>query len=425
MRSPASTDVMGGVADIARTFRSGVEITPDTRLRAQLNLSDIEIVSLLGRLQGRYATVYLGPFFNKLSESSIDALQVGHLVEYLEQLLEDAVPLTVEPGTTPGSGPGQAIVLSNGRSGSTMLSDLLAEQLDTVVAQEFFILTGFQRGHGEVISAGEYWALLSAHGKYQEIAVRIGARSAEFRYPSDGRWAGKALPPILTVMLPSITTDPDSLFDVLDQRVPDFPAATVAQHNERLLNLLCELTGRKRWVERSGGTTQWTPQLLRLHPNAKFVYLTRNLEDIARSMSKHPFFRIDGLRTECIARFDVDLFAVEPGSVVPEEAQRYLPGRLTAQMLEDKGQDLRHFRWNSAYLTGIAEQALIDTPPEHLHRIRYEDILRDPETALGQLGRFLEFEDWADWAARVAGQVKQPGTRPAPTEVTADAGTGS
>lgn len=418
MRSPASTDVMGGVADIARTFHSGVEITPDTRLRAQLNLSAVEVVSLLGRLQGRYGTIYLGPFFNKLSESFIDALQVGHLVEHIEQLLEDEVPVKVEPATTPGSAPGQAIVLSNGRSGSTMLSDLLAEQTDTLVAQEFFVLTGFMRSFTDVISASEYWALLSDHGDFQGILDRTGSRTAEVRYPSHGRWAGKALPAILAVTLPSITTDPDSLFEVLEQRVPDFPVATVAQHNERLLNLLCEFTRRKRWVERSGSTTQWAPQLLRLHPNAKFVHLTRNLEDIARSMSKHPFFQIDALRTECIARLGVDPFAVEPGSVVPEEAQRYLPDRLTARMLLDKGQDLRHFRWNSAYLTGIAEQALIDTPPEHLYRVRYEDILRDPETELGQLGRFLEFDDWADWSARVAGRVKRPGTKPAPAGLT-------
>ncbi len=399
----SGTDALADVADIIRTIRTGPgEITTDTYLRADLNFSALDVVSLLGRLQGRYGDVFGARFFGMLMEDIIDALRVGDVVEHIEQLVDHGVAAE-EPGNIPGAGPGQAIVISNGRSGSTMLSDLLAEQSETTVPQEFFSIVGSLHRSDEVVSGGDYWAMLSVPGENHQTMLRIGM-DAELTLR-----AGQVVPPVASATLPSITADPDGLYDVLAQRVPDFPAAPVALHHERFLNLLCQLTGGKQWVERSGGSTLWTPQLLRLYPGAKIVYLTRNLEDTARSMSRYPYYQVDGVRLECIQRYGFDPFAVQPGDVVPEEAQRYLPDRLTESILREKGRDLRHFRWTCAYMTGIAEQALADSPPKHLHLIRYEDILRDPVTELERLGRFLEFDDWARWAERVAGRVTRSG----------------
>jgi hypothetical protein len=38
----------------------------------------------------------------------------------------------------------------------------------------------------------------------------------------------------------------------------------------------------------------------------------------------------------------------------------------------------------------------------------YEALVAAPAEELGKLARFLEFEDWAGWAERVAGRVVAP-----------------
>jgi putative sulfotransferase len=406
--------VLTDISTMLRTIRTDIdehaEITSSTFFCCELGLTQVEVISLLGRLQGRYGGISLGPYFNRLSVDKVSSLQVGHVIEHVERLLDAAGPvppssakIDVEPG------PSQAIVISNGRSGSTMLSDLLAEQSETCVPQEFFRSVGAMDRFDEVISGSEYWALLTTPRPEEGLLAKIGLRPPEYRYPDDGRRSNLALPPILMVALPSISTDPDDLYDTLAQQVPSFPPTSVGRHHQRFLDLLCVLTGRQRWVERSGASTLFVPQILRHYPQAKIVYLTRNWADTARSMSRHPSFQLDGVRAECQRRYGVDPLGIGPDDIVPEEAQRYLPDRLTAQDLLDHGRDSHHYLWTCAYLTNIAEQALADAPPAHLHMIRYEDLLRDPVAELTGLGRFLEFDDSEEWAARVAGRVKQPG----------------
>lgn len=400
-------DVFADVVDVVRTIRPdavhGAEITPDVGLCRQLNLSHLDVVSLIGRLQGRFGNANLGPLFTTLTPDVIEALRVGDLAEGVQQ----SAPGAGEPDTAHRPEFGQAIVISNGRSGSTMLSNLLAEHGDAVVAQEFLVLTGFMTRFDAVISGEEYWAMVAVPGAISAALTDMGLVPEEVRYPRDGRWAGKVLPPVLAVTLPAITSDPDAMFDALAQRVPDFPEATVARHNERLLDVMCELTGRKRWIERSGAISQWTPQLLALHPHAKIVHLTRDSDATARSMSRHSFFQLDALRRECVARYGTDPFSPEAYDALPEEAEAYLPHRIDANALRSKGEDLRAFRWSVEYLTAIAEQALADNPPARLHRIRYEDILRDPVAELTRLGQFLELGDSAAWASRVAIHVRR------------------
>jgi hypothetical protein len=40
--------------------------------------------------------------------------------------------------------------------------------------------------------------------------------------------------------------------------------------------------------------------------------------------------------------------------------------------------------------------------------MRYEDLVNDPVTQLERLGRFLDFDDWRQWAHRVIGAVQAP-----------------
>lgn len=304
--------------------------------------------------------------------------------------------------------PERAIVISNGRCGSTLLSNLIADEPDTLSLHEFFMSAASGVLTEEVVTGSEYWRRLSRPKPEFAELCRIGRVPKEVRYPSDGRFAGDyaTLPPIMAITLPKISDDPDALYDKLSEIVPDFPEQSFARHHELLLDLLASMNGKKRWVERSGGSSHLAPYLLANYPTAKIVYLTRNWPESAKSMSKHSSFQLIQLRMEFVSRAGFDPFRQDHGAgQVPEDMVDLLPGRLTADALISRGEDLQRYMMMCAFLTSQAEQALVDRPPAQLYTIRYEDLLEDPAGKLTELAEFLGFGDPAGWADRVAGQV--------------------
>jgi putative sulfotransferase len=305
-------------------------------------------------------------------------------------------------------GPDQAIIISTGRCGSTLLSDLIAERADTLSAQEFLMSVEPWTGAGERPDGAAYWSRLSSPKPELATLFRIGCPPAEVCYPPTGRWADRLteLPRILATTLPKISSDPDGLFDTLAELVPRFPAQPVARHHRMFLDLLTTLTGRHRWVERSGGSSHLAGYVLRNFPDAKIVHLTRDWTATARSMSQHPSYQLLQLRMESLGRYGLDPFQVAPGARVPAELEPCLPARLTAQTLRERGRDVRRYRGLCAFLASEAEQAVADARPRELLTMTYEDLVADPLTQLGRLGRFLGFADWDRWAHRVVGAVR-------------------
>jgi putative sulfotransferase len=304
----------------------------------------------------------------------------------------------------------RSIIISNGRCGSTMLSDLIATEPGTLSAQEFFMSMAPWSRSMEVLSGDEYWQVVASPKEEISTLFRIGLPPKEIRYPATGRWAGdlEAMPRVLGITLAKLTADPDALFDRLAELVPAFPRQSVAAHHRDLLDLLARLLGRRRWVERSGGSSQVAPFLIANYPDARIVYLTRNWADSAKSMSRHPSFQLVQLRVEALSRWGVDPFRVRADQEVPAELRPYLPGRITAELLRARGDDASRYLHLCAFMSAQAEQALADHPPAHLLVMEYEDLLLDPVGQLTRLGQFLLFDDPDGWAETVAGRVRTP-----------------
>lgn len=311
----------------------------------------------------------------------------------------------------------RAIIISNGRCGSTLLSDLIVEEPETCSVQEFFMSVAPWNRSTEVISGPAYWDVLSGPKEELSVLFKIGAPPKEVRYPADGRFRDDLvnLPRILAITLAKLTDDPDALFDSLGEKIVKFPTQSVGAHHQAFLDLLAEQTGKKRWVERSGGSSQVAPFILRSFPSAKIVYLTRNWRDTAKSMSKHSVFQLVQLRVELMGRYGIDPFRLTEGQQVPDEMQPYMPENLTAELLDERGKDPARYMHLCAFMSSQAEQALADSPPAQLLTMSYEDLLIDPVGQLTNLGTFLDFEDPAGWAKSVAHRVKSPTREPQPS----------
>jgi len=328
------------------------------------------------------------------------------------------------PGTAPPPGP-CGIVINSGRCGSTLLSRLIAEEPETLSASESLgpIRDRLRHQTTREITGASYWAAMSDRSNRDQPMLGLRITPEEFCYPDGGRYAGRrtTIPPILQITLPFLSADPDALFDQLAARVPHFPRQSVLQHHKMMLNLMTNLTGRRRWVERTGASSLLVRPLLRAFPEAKIVYLTRNIADTARSMSRHPAFQVPQVRAWFTERYGADPWtpggqdALPDPAEIPEEMRRLMPGRITREALTDvMTRHIGRFEALVAHMHGSAEQALAGMKPRHVHRLRYEDLVARPLDELTKLGEFLGFADPSRWAARTANQVsRSPRTRSA------------
>ena len=153
---------------------------------------------------------------------------------------------------------------------------------------------------------------------------------------------------------------------------------------------------------------------------AKVIYLTRNVADTTRSMSRHPVYRLGAIRAEFRQRYGADPYtkelahAVPDAARLPEDMRRLLPGQLTASTFREL--DLGPGLYETIYtqMNHAAEQALAELQPRQLLRLRYEDLAAEPADELTNVGAFLGFTDAAGWAARIAPRVQSPRAMSAP-----------
>jgi pimeloyl-ACP methyl ester carboxylesterase/acyl carrier protein len=361
--------------------------------------------------------------------AEVDALITPFLATHARQRSRASAAVVSEPAAAAGqpaaAGPdvGRCIIIGTGRCGSTMLSDLITQESESLSVSESLSPI---RGRLLVqplneFTGAQYWSMLSQPGQqHGHLLTRIGLTGRQYSYPEDGRFAvidKTRVPPILRIALPKIVPDPDRLFDQLAVKVPQFPTQTVGLHHRMMLDLVAEIEGRRRWVERTGASSMVAYPWLSANPDAKVVYLTRNTADTALSMSKHPVFQLTAIRNQFHQRYGADPYvrALERSlpAELPEEMRRLLPENLTAQTLRELDYDLSFYETTIAQMNGSAEQALADLRPRELLRVRYEDILADPVPELAKIGEFLGFADPSGWATQVSDQVNPPKKRSA------------
>ena len=108
------------------------------------------------------------------------------------------------------------LVLSTGRCGSTMVSDLLNIHPRVLSLSEFFSYVGVHQLFRRSRVSGEWmWAYLSRQRRHTQLMLRETSYE-EFLYPVDdpgARFTRSDLPPILCATLPHLTSGHEALFD--------------------------------------------------------------------------------------------------------------------------------------------------------------------------------------------------------------------
>src|SRR5438309_1715222 len=124
------------------------------------------------------------------------------------------------------------IVVSTGRSGSTLLSNMIREHRELLSLSELFILLGDAAFPEGPVSGARFWGILSRPNPQIHGLQRSGVTFAELLYePGPGRrfTAEAGIPPVMLVMLPHLVPDPEALYDELEDWVPGLDARPVGE----------------------------------------------------------------------------------------------------------------------------------------------------------------------------------------------------
>jgi putative sulfotransferase len=272
--------------------------------------------------------------------------------------------------------PGRFIV-STGRCGSTLLSDLLASHPSVLAVSELFSSLQPDAFPQQILDGAELWRLLSTPRELWTLALRQRIEPPELLYPVDdphaafGRAGGVA--PIAAVCLPAISSDPDRLYRDLAEAVPRFEPGPIGVQYGRLFDWLARRLGKPVWIERSGGSLVYVADIARAFPRARVLHLYRNGPDVALSMSRHPFFRFQ-------------LGAEGPPTQEPASARRF------------------GVRWSAMVVRGLDSLAAL--PPSDVIHLSYEELLANPAEALGRTAQFFGIEATREWIGQAASSIQ-------------------
>ena len=306
-----------------------------------------------------------------------------------------------------------AIVVSSGRCGSTMLSDIFNSHPDILSISELFILQGRALFNFRRLTGNEMWSIVSRQTRAQRL--QLSTDSDALLYPVGtprGRYAGAEIPPISWVALPHITDRPDDLLDELEPVIRSQPRQYAADHYRAMFAWLRRKFDRKVWVERSGGAGMYAPRLAKMFPEAKFIHLYRDGRDTAISMEKHPVFREAMRYIVTMREYGVD--ALKPMTGVSGNSFQDW-AKLRTQLLiyvvflfnraRDRELTLPEFGKFWSDIVDLADRFLDTLPPEKVLRVRFEDVQCNPEKEIARIVRFLDpsLEDpqWVQEAARI------------------------
>ena len=304
------------------------------------------------------------------------------------------------------------LVLSTGRCGSTMISDVLNLHPDVLSLSEVFSLLGPLALFRKRLSGRAMWALCSRQNPALRVLLSADTIPSEVLYPFDdprARYTTRNVPPILCTMLPHLTPDHENLYDDLKPIVRAHPRANLAEQYRHLFEWLREHFERRVWVERSGGSLLSVPRLRRLFPEARVVHVYRDGRDTALSMSQHPAFQImlatlDKLQRMGLRPLENTAEAGPAGSLLALLLMRLVnPAKMIRREF-----DLPEYGglWSQMILRG--QKLLAALPPEQVLALRYEDVLQNPSDKLRELIAFIDPSLSNDAWLKEAAHVPRP-----------------
>jgi len=290
-------------------------------------------------------------------------------------------------------------IVSTGRCGSTLLSNMVRLHPDLLSISEFFTSLSSNAFPGGRLTGEAVFQRLNTLPPGGRALLKNGLTVDEFLYPPQGgRYLPENLPPILCATLPHLTGDHDALWDELAPALRARGVDTLAGHYRFVFDGLARRFGKKAWLERSGASLLFVPVLARMFPEARFIHIYRDGRDTALSMYRHHFFRLRVQAALRLKAFGIDPF--HPFNVPGTSPwmplfERLLFWRFDAEKYRRTEIPLAAFGWFWSGMIGRGLGYLHALPQDRVLSMGYETLVADPREELTRFIRFVgpEYEN--------------------------------
>lgn len=303
-----------------------------------------------------------------------------------------------------------AFIVSTGRCGSTLMSELVNEHPRVLSVSEFFMSVVSRAFIYKNPTGKQFWSVLEkpAPGAAKTFDPNQNPKEFLYRFGPRAAFDRDNLPPILFVTLPFISDDPDALFFTLKPVIEARPRAPLADHYRFLFEWLADYAGKEIWIERSGGSLAMVRSLYKMYPDARYIHVFRDGRDVALSINNHPSMRLFAHNWLRMRKFGINLlrppFELGTNKLIAWLEPFVAPfANLEHQLATPLEPDEIGAFWSA--LIEVGHENLAKIPAAQRMDIRYEDVLADPPTVLREFIRFVDpgliDEDWIARAAQI------------------------
>lgn len=308
-------------------------------------------------------------------------------------------------------------IVSTGRCGSTLLSELLELHPDVLSISELFMANNIRAFVRDRLSGRAFWRLLATPRSPMRKILTPQTCPDEFKYDfsRSNLFSQNTLPPLLYMALPRLSAEPEVLFFELEAAMTPRGKMPLADHYRFLFEWLCRRLGKTLWVERSGASLVFVDSMVRLFPAAKFVHLFRDGRETALSIRDYPPLSLLAQSWFEAKKFGVDLLK-PPFRIGESRALAMAEGLLgplqpITRRLRSKVDvaTVGEF-WSEMVLAGLRSLAAL--PAERVMSLSYEHLVSQPQEALGALLRFISPDlPQSPWIAEASQRIGAPRAR--------------
>lgn len=266
-------------------------------------------------------------------------------------------------------------IVSTGRCGSTLVSNILRTHPDILSISEFWPsrINLDELFSEKIMSGKEYWDLLSV-----PMAPDIYKIALDRKISQVPKHTLHEKNYMRRIALPLLVKDYNKLFEEIKQYVADIPEAKPAEIILKMFDFIRRRLNKKVWIERTGASLDFLPNWKKMWPCMKVIHIYRDGRDCAISMSKHHAFRLQIMRREiCKLATFYKFVQIPPEQINLEE---FYANKIP---LEKFGE-----LWNIMIMKGLDE--LSEIPFERRLDFSYENLTENPETVLRELIDFID-----------------------------------
>jgi hypothetical protein len=295
----------------------------------------------------------------------------------------------------------ERLIVSTGRSGSTLLTKMVAQNRKVLVLSEFMVaMDPVNRFSTQAVSGADFARFMDST---DDIAILVYERAIGIseRIKKDGgarRWGPRnIMPSLAATTFPMIAEDPVALFDEAISYARTLPTQSMSAHYLAVFSWLARQLNKQVWIERSGVSMRWLPELRALFPEARYLHIHRSGPEAALSMMSHPWF----------------VLAAQYESEPPPRDAMEKAANSRSRAADDPVGGLYHrvppveyfgWAWSYSLLRAYREVSKLDR--SQWSDVWFEKLISDPRAELARVAQFFELPEDEGWIDRAAAFAK-------------------